>query len=304
MNLSKPMLASDWDESKVKFPVMVQPKIDGVRGLNLGLGLTGRSLKRHANVHATNFFSQTVFRYFDGEMAAFDEHDAALCRLTTSALNTITGEPWLLWHVFDYLAPEVLDKPYEERYGAMKRRYWEIYQQNPEFAAHLKIVPCEYALNMDMLIAMDEKYTQQGYEGTILRDPHGLYKNGRSTAREGGLLRIKRFVEKEFRITGIEEGQRNENEAETNELGYIERSTHQANMTPNGMVGAFTGVDLETGQPIKVAAGRLPHDLRKLWFEQQHLILQKIGKYKTFLKGVKDKPRFPTFQTLRAESDM
>jgi hypothetical protein len=33
-------------------------------------------------------------------------------------------------------------------------------------------------------------------------------------------------------------------------------------------------------------------------------IVGKIGKYKRFKHGTKDKPRFPTFQSLKAESDM
>lgn len=300
----KPMLASDWDENKVKFPVMMQPKVDGVRAMNLGNGLTGRSLKRHANVHTTNFFSQSVFRYFDGEMAAESETNPALCRLTTSALNTITGSPWILWHVFDYLHPDVAHLPYEQRYLELKKRYWEIYQTAPELAAHLRIIPCEYVEELTKLQFLRASYLELGYEGSILRDPKGLYKSGRSTVREGGLLRIKDFVEEEAVVLAIQEGQQNGNEAKINELGYTERSTHQANMIPNGMVGALLCKCLKTGANITVAAGSMPHDLRKQYFEQQDLILGKVIKYKTFLKGVKDKPRFPTFQSIRAESDM
>ena len=43
----KPMLAEDFDESKLIFPLIAQPKIDGVRGLNMLGTLTGRSLKTH-----------------------------------------------------------------------------------------------------------------------------------------------------------------------------------------------------------------------------------------------------------------
>lgn len=298
------MLASDWDEDKNKLPKMVQPKIDGVRGLNLGDGLTGRSLKPFDNVHTTNFFSMNAFRYFDGELAAEAETNPALCRLTTSALTTIEGAPWIMWWVFDYLHPDVIELPYEKRYQALKVRYWEIYKESPELAAHLRIMPSEWVEDVAKLQFLRAEHTEAGFEGSILRDPFGKYKHGRSTAREGGLLRIKDFVEEEFLITGLEQGEANMNVATLNKLGHTERSTHKANMVPNGMIGAFLGTDVKTGQPIKVAAGKLPHDLRKLWFEQPHLVVGQIGKYKTFLKGVKDKPRFPTFQTLRAKSDM
>jgi DNA ligase-1 len=237
-------------------------------------------------------------------MAAEAETNPALCRLTTSALNTIEGQPFVLWWLFDHPAPDVIHRPYEERFGALKRRYWDIYQAQPELAQHLRIMPCQYVTSMEEVDRVHTAFMAQGYEGSILRDPNGKYKNGRSTPTEGGLLRIKDFVEEEFLIMGIEEGETNENEATINELGQTERSTHMANMVPNGMVGAFVGMDLKTKKPIKVAAGKLPHDLRRLYFQQQHLVLQKVGKYKTFLVGVKDKPRFPTFQSLKAESDL
>lgn len=304
MMLKKPMLAEDYKPERLKFPLMMQPKIDGVRSLNMGMGLTGRSLKRHDNVFTTNFFSQSAFRYIDGEMAAERETHPSLCRLTTSALSKIEGEPYVLWWAFDYLHPDIIDRPYEERYSALQRRVLDLQQKSPEFGERLRVVPTKYVFDPIELELVHTEYIALGYEGSILRDPKGVYKNGRSTAIECGLLRIKDFVEKEFTITGIEEGQQNTNEATVNQLGHTERSTHMANMVPNGMVGAFTGVDLETGAPVKVAAGKLPHDLRKLWFEQPQLVLNQIGKYKTFLHGVKDKPRFPTFQSLRAKSDM
>jgi DNA ligase-1 len=298
------MLASDWDEQKQKLPAMMQPKVDGVRGMNLGDGLTGRSLKAHANVHTTNFFSMSAFRYFDGEMAAESETNPALCRLTTSALNTIEGEPWIMWWIFDYLHPDVVSLPYEKRYHALKLRYWEIYQSAPELAAHLRVMPCEWVHDVVKLQELRVLHTEAGFEGSILRDPNGMYKHGRSTVREGGLLRIKDFVEEEAVVYAIQQGQQNGNEAKINALGHTERSTHKANMIPNGMVGALLCKCLKTGADITVAAGSMPHDLRKRYFEQQDLIVGKTIKYKTFLKGVKNKPRFPTFQSIRAESDM
>lgn len=300
----KPMLASDWDESKPKLPAFIQPKIDGVRGLNMGFGLTGRSLKRHANVYTSNFFSHAVFRGFDGELAAEHECNPALCRLTTSALNTITGEPWIMWHVFDYLTDETKHLPYRRRYLELMLAVEHVKRTHPELGAHLKVVPYIAVERMGDVEHWDAKFLADGYEGSILRNPDGVHKQGRSTVREAGLLRIKRFVEEEALVLRIVEGQTNGNVATINELGHTERSTHQENMTPNGMVGALECMCLKTKKPITVSAGSMPHDIRKQYFERQDLIVGKVIKYKTFLKGVKDKPRFPTFQSIRAESDM
>src|SRR5262245_45806476 len=99
----KPMLASDWDENKIKFPVIAQPKIDGVRALNMYGALTGRSLRAFDNSFSSYMFSRDLFRGFDGEMAAWEETAPDLCRRTTSALSSHDGEPWLMWHLFDYV---------------------------------------------------------------------------------------------------------------------------------------------------------------------------------------------------------
>ena len=53
----KPLLAVNYDESKLVFPLGVQPKIDGVRGLTTEGHLTGRSLKKHKNKYTTAFYS-------------------------------------------------------------------------------------------------------------------------------------------------------------------------------------------------------------------------------------------------------
>lgn len=313
--MTKPMLASDWDEPKVALPNGLQPKIDGVRGLHIVGGLTGRSLKKHANLHTTHFFSHPAFEGMDGEMAAGSETHPDLCRMTTSALSSIKGEPDITWHVFDYLTPASMGLQYRQRFQMLHNRVQLIKDSYPELGAHLKVIPYLHVADKQQLEDLDDKWLTEGYEGSILRPPTGLYKAGRSTVREGGLLRIKRFIEEEAIVVSITEGQENGNEAVTNELGYASRSSHQSNMVPNGMVGSLECVlikDVEhkgkllflKGQQVTVSAGSMPHDERLLYFREPARIIGKTIKFKTFPKGVKDKPRFPTFQSIRADSDM
>lgn len=300
----KPMKASDWNEKKVKLPVFIQPKVDGVRSVYLNnKGVTGRSLKSHGNRYVTKAYSDTVFMGLDGEMAAEKETHPALCRLTTSALSTHEGEPYILWWLFDYITPKTIALPYSERYKWLTDRYWEIHAMQHHLAANLRIMPSYHCKDMDELLYYDAKFNDDGFEGSCLRRPDGLYKEGYSTVTEGGLLRIKRFVDKDAIVVSIQEGQRNENTATIAPSGYTERSTHKENMVPNGMVGALDCIDIETQKPITVSAGSMDHDDRKRFFQNPHLIVGQTIKYKTFPKGVKDKPRFPTFQCIRSASD-
>lgn len=311
----KPMLASDWDEAKVRFPVFAQPKIDGVRALNMNGTLTGRSLKQHANKHVTSLFSHPALIGFDGEMAAQHECHPDLCRLTTSALSTIEGEPYVLWWIFDYITDETKNLLYCDRRAIMVNKVCELNKAIPVPGGQLRVVPSVLVRDMDELLAFDQKCLDMGFEGTIIRDPNGKHKQGRSTVREGGLLRIKRFIDAEIVVTEIIEGEANGNAAQVNELGLQFRSSHQENMIPNGMVGAMMGrlladvvsngeVLFHSGDIIKVGAGRMSHDDRVRFFKEPHLLLEQIAKFKLFPKGVKDKPRFPTFQSLRSSTDM
>lgn len=299
-----PMLASDYVKSKVRYPVILQPKVDGVRAVNLNGLVTGRSLKAHKNVHLTKFFSHPLCHGLDGEMAAERETHPALCRITASAMSTIDGEPYLLWWLFDYIVPATVQLDYNLRYNELVKHYHWICDANPELGAHLRLMPSTLVYNEQELDELHTKYSDLGYEGSVLRDPYGKYKQGRSTVREGGLLRIKDYVEEEAVVTGIEEGQSNTNEMVLNPLGKAERSTHQANMIPNGMVGALLCIDVKTKKDIRVAAGTMPHDDRALFFKHPSLIVGKTIKYKTFPKGVKDKPRHPTFQSIKIDSDI
>lgn len=313
----KPMLASDWDENKLRFPLIAQPKIDGVRGLNMHGGLTGRSLKLFKNRHTGRFYSQHFFIGLDGELAAETETHPDLCRITTSAVGTIEGRPFTLWWVFDYVTLDTIDLPYIERYKALQEHVAQI-QADPAcapYAGHLRVVPSRMIHTLQELEAYDAENLEAGYEGTIIRDPQGKHKQGRSTAREGGLLRIKRFVESEALVQNIIQGESNQNEAQINELGLQFRSSHQDNMVPNGLVGSLfcralqtvkdgQRVVIEEGQQITVSPGNMDHTLRKFYFENQSELVGKVIKFKFFPKGVKDKPRFPTFVTIRAAEDM
>lgn len=312
----KPLLADDWCEDRIQFPLIGQPKIDGVRGLNMLGTFTGRSLKTFGNRYVTSRYSHSSLIGFDGELAAEANTHPELCRLTTSALGTHAGEPYLIWWLFDYVTVETKTMPYGSRLEMLDYRIKEIAQEAPHLFPHLRLIPWKWISNMDELLEFDEENLIKGFEGTILRDPSAQHKQGRS-GKKPILWRIKRFVDFEFRVHTIIEGDENQNEAQINELGNQFRSSHQENMVPNGMVGAMEGVVIgevrdptsgellfRDGDPVRVGAGRLSHAQRKHYFENQADFMTRIHKGKFFPKGIKDKPRFPTWQTFRDTADI
>ena len=311
----KPLLASDWYEDKLCFPLIAQPKIDGVRGLNMGGVLTGRSLKHFRNVHVMKQLSHQALIGFDGEISAEVATHHDLCRLTTSALTSQSGEPEISWWLFDYVTSDSVEMPYFARFAILQQRITQAIYALPHLRYVLKIVPSKWIMTIDELLAFDAENLKNGYEGTVIRDPNAPHREGRS-GKKPVLWRIKRFVDFEFRVHTLIEGDENQNTPQINELGKQFRSSHQENKIPNSMIGAMMGTvigqvnDPSTGRilfrdgdQIKVGAGCLSHEQRVYFFACQDDFMCRIHKGKFFPKGVKDKPRFPTWQTFRDEAD-
>lgn len=310
----KPHLLDDWQPDKLVFPMIGQPKIDGVRALNLTGRLTGRSLKPFKNRYLTTRLSHSALIGFDGELAAERETHPDLCRITSSATGTILGEPYVLWWLFDYVTPETKGLPYTHRYLIMKERIERIQDEAPHLFPHLRAMPWRKLESLEDLEAYDEENLLAGYEGTVLCGPQAAHKDGRA-GKKLFKWRIKRFVDFEFKVHTIVEGEENQNEAQINELGHTFRSSHQENKVANGMVGAMLGnvladvFDGDTllfskGQEVRVGAGCLTHDQRRHYFTNQDEFKRLVHKAKFFPKGIKDKPRFPTWQSFRQQEDM
>jgi len=153
------------------------------------------------------------------------------------------------------------------------------------------------------LLLFEEQMLLLGYEGIVIRDPNGKYKLGRSTAREGGFLRLKRRKTSEFRVTGFLEQMHNANEAKMDKLGYTERSSHQANLVPMGTLGALEVVDVTSGVSFNVGTGFTFQDRDEIWNNRDRYLGQ-LGTYESLQVGVKDKPREPSFLGWRMKEDM
>jgi DNA ligase-1 len=239
-----------------------------------------------------------------------------ICNATTSALTTIKGTIPTRWCLFDYVEDGINNlSDYIIRRSEMLERVHSIVKADPELKNRIWVIPSHIVNSVEEVNELELHYLEQGYEGIILRDPCGQYKYGRTTVNEGSYLRVKRFMDTEIRITHVIEGATNNNEKTKDPNGYAERSTHAENMVPNGRVGTICGIALETlefggkviireGDEIEVGAGKLSHSERAYYFENQSEIIGKIGKYQFFPIGIKDKPRFPTFQCFRDPLDM
>ena len=310
----KPQLAKDYNEDKLKFPLWIQPKIDGVRAINIQGKLVGRSLKAHGNLWTTQKFSQECFSGLDGEMVLGNNPAAQnLCSDTSGAIARIKGEPELVWWCFDLLNEQTKDLGYPERYKIMKAKVIELRMCGER---DIQFVPMFCVKSIEEYNHLKEQWLQEGYEGVIIRSDE-KYKEGRSSSTKADYWRDKGFVDAEILVTGVIEGNKNNNEAKTNELGRTERSSHKENQEPNGQVGTVVGtlvkdlVDPDTnllllraGTICNMAPGAMTKEQRLYYFKNQHEIVGHYAKGKLFPKGVLEKPRFFTFLSIRVQSDI
>ena len=309
--MTKPQLCCDVDKDKLAFPVLVSTKIDGVRGLVNEEGrLVARSGKKFKNKLNTKFFSHPDLAGFDGELVCGSPNDLDLCSNTTSAMNTVEGQTECNLHVFDFMIDGV---DFKDRLKLLEVKVKLLLFRQPQYEGRVTIVPHATVGTWEEVVDLQGCFLGFGYEGSILRKPDGVYKHGRCTAKEANYMRLKEFGDAEIMVTGVEEGQTNNNELTRGEHGQAERSTHKAGMVGNGQVGSIYGTLLEdfklsgdkwleAGTEIKVGAGKVTHNDRRLYWENPHHILGKVVKFQHF--GGKEKPRFPTFQCFRMEEDL
>lgn len=289
MTLSfKPMLADAVDLKILHYPVVVSPKLDGVRATFINGVLRTRSLKPLANRAIQQIRSDYPL---DGELIVGDANGKSVFRDTMKVVSAFDADiKYLKYHVFDIV--------YE---GGFRSRL---------HAAHAAIegndfmipVPHAHCLDETELLRYEDWALEAGFEGVMLRDPEGKYKFGRSTAREGALLKMKRKLTSEARVIGFEEQMHNANELKTDQLGYAERSSHQANMIPTGVLGALVVKDVKTGISFNVGTGFTAEDRAGIW-KQRDTLIWKLISYEYLPYGVKDKPRHPVFLGWRMEED-
>lgn len=296
----KPQLACDAkDLSKLKFPLLMLTKIDGVRLLNVDGRAVGRSLKQYKNKAMTVYFSRPELAGLDGELVYNDDITSdSLCRDTTSVVNTIKGECDVVWYCFDYLTDDTKHLPYKERHQKMVALVTQL--NDPK----IKFIGYETAYSAETVEQRYSDYLALGYEGIILRSVHGIHKDGRCTEKEQAYLRIKPQSDKECVVLELIEAEENNNEATVNELGYAERSSHKANKSGKGMIGSMICRDYLTDFIMKVSAGKMTHKEREYYWNNPSEIVGQLVKYRSMDVGVMDKPRFGRFICFRAAEDL
>lgn len=274
------MLAHKFSEQghKIKYPVFVQPKLDGIRCLAIideGVcTLWSRTRKPilsmpHIVKELEDVYS-TGYHRIDGELynhsyKANFEHIVSLVRQEEPDPNHTDVE----YHVYDKAMDD--GRGFAGRFEDL-RLDLHCYEKAKALLKHIVLVETCLAKDEDDMLDMFQHFRSKGYEGAMARNAEGAYMGKRSY----DLQKIKEFDDAEFPIIGVEEGR-----------GKLQ-----------GHAAAFICVT-PTGERFK-AKMRGDTSLLKAYFEDHSLWSNKIltVKYQG-LTGKNGVPRFPVGERFR-----
>jgi ATP-dependent DNA ligase len=213
------MLCSQFEEklvNKIKFPALVQLKMDGMRfnaivrdGKVEYRSRNGKEIQLLGNLDADFIaLAGDVDCVFDGELLVTSDTGILDRQTGNGILNkankgTITaGEASLVratvWDVipFLYFQDGVCNTPYGTRFDSLNRLINKI---EPEKVSTVKSWEVE---DYETAKALFEEMLQRGEEGIILKDKAGIWEDKRSKTQ----IKFKGELECDLKIVGIEEG--------------------------------------------------------------------------------------------------
>lgn len=273
------MKAADATENEIVFPTVLSPKVDGFRGYIRNAVLALRSGKQCANQATQKFFSHAALEGLDGELVVGSPVARDGFHATSSGLRTEKWDPRATFLVFDVI--DCPSMPFIKRLTEVRKRVLAL---PPMFRGRVIILEQATVHDITSFLKFEDTCVDLGFEGLIARSPNGLYKHGRSTVDEQGMLKIKRFVDAEAVIIGMEQ--------ELDKSG-----------SPKNTMGALLVRDLKTGTEFSVGTG-FTWKMRSEFWQQGANVNGTFIKYKFFPCGTKSKPRHPVFVGIRAEQDM
>ena len=288
----KPMLATQIDDlTKLSYPLYVSKKLDGIRATVFNGVAYSRSLKLIPNLSIQKWAKENAqyLEGLDGEFIKGSPTSETVFRDTTSFVMSI-------------------DKVEEFQFFAFDRVHvTSTAQERQEALEALPVIPRVVVLEQTIarseveLEAYRTKAVEENYEGAMVKKMNGKYKFGRSSIKEGLLLKMKLFNDIDLRVIGFEPLYKNMNEATFNELGRSQRSSVKDNLVPQELLGALTLMQ-PNGMTVSCGSGFNQQE-RIYWWENRDSLIGKLVTVKYFSIGIKDVLRFPIFKGFRDEKD-
>ena len=240
----EPMLASKWEDSKDKitYPIFSQPKLDGIRCIVTKDGMFSRNGKPiisapHIRESLDDLFTKYPDLIFDGELYAdkfandFNKIVSLVKKTKPTDADLKESKKNIQYWIYD-LPSE--DDTFEIRSQSL----YDLFMEWSYFNAHCINVDTDICQSEKEVMEYYEKYVNDGFEGQMLR-LNKEYENKRSKS----LMKHKSFVDEEYTILDIVEGEGNR----TGTAGYMVFETAEGKRFKSNVKGTME----ETAEMLK-----------------------------------------------------
>ena len=265
------------DGAKIKFPALLQPKLDGIRCIAVVNGgkctLWSRTKEPivsvpHINAAYEKHFGQGNI-VLDGELYSnnYSDNFEHIVHLVKQKLKPIEGYEAVQHHVYDLPSSPSMNR---ERCREIGKEF----ASGLSITGHIVEVATVTVESREDMMKKFRLFREMGYEGAIVRNATGLYVNKRSF----DLQKVVETITEEFKILGIEEGK-----------GKLQ-----------GHVGAFL-LEAKNGQAFKAKMSG-DTDRLKEYFNKPSLWKSKsmTVRFRTLTRK-NNVPRFPVALAIRSE---
>lgn len=269
--------------STLKYPVYIQPKLDGFRCIFSPNGdgtftFTSRSGKSFGNAKLSEYFRSlsVVDDYIlDGELYATSVNFNKLASALSAEDTTLPKD--LTFVVYDCLTLDEWNNrkcklSYENR---LKRLRQVLNDQVSNYAKVIDISNDKVSTPKELL-GIYKNHLDAGYEGAMLKSPEGFYEWKRVTSKSGIMLKLKPFKTLDLPIVGVYEGE-----------GNFEGLA-------GGIIVEYKGTNVRCGSGFDIAT-------RKVLKEHTSRFLGKVVEIKYFEETPDGSLRFPTFVRFRPD---
>lgn len=293
----RPMLAATpTGKHPLQFPLMISPKLDGIRAVGGHGALFSRKLKLIPNAYIQATIGEFCYG-LDGELIVGDPTGNDVMNRTASGVMSKDGEPDFTYWVFDNFMSSA---------ASFRARHLDVCMRVRKLDhPRIKVLPHDTVTDMKAFVARETAFVGQGYEGMMARHPLGAYKFGRSTEREGGLVKIKRFEDAEATVFGYVPYYENTAESKADELGLMKKTKRKGDMEELPLLGALICHHkmLDKSIEFEIGSGFTMAQRAELW-NLRTLLPGRLVKFKYQGLTPDGAPRFPVFLGWRHEADL
>jgi ATP-dependent DNA ligase len=234
---------SEKTSKNIKFPAVVQLKCDGrFCSVIVDSGkatFISRSGEEQEFPELAKTFAMVQDGTYIGEMLVRGETDRAL---SNGMINSLLPPHDRIYMVcWDYITPDEYSNPKGKNTITYKERFKQLqvilYEPELMITKNVEVVPYKEVKTIKEALEYTSYLMSQGFEGAILKDYSGVFKDGTSKFQ----LKLKLEIDVEMRITGFLEGTKGTKREKT--FGSIEFSNDEG--TIRGRCSGFTDAQLE-----------------------------------------------------------